>query len=196
MGVIKNFGSGVNPVDVITAFKTEAQKPYTSLFVKFGDGRHAFGYAEFKTMEEFATEINYTARESKVRKSSFTASLTDDTAIIGFDNPDIRNNFMTAMLGRNVELNDLVIQVSNKSREWHQAAEEHLDYTARKRHEEKLPASPIYPKANAGFGHLLVDYVFSDIDALRSFYEKLRSMEIDQRSAAIEKERQRDVRPA
>lgn len=187
MGVTTEFRAGENPVDVLTAFQAQAQKPYTAVYVKFGRGRHAFGDSEFHTMQEFADEIRDATKLYDLDADKFAASLTASTAIITFDNKRIYGQFMDAMLGKNVERRNFVVQISNQSREWHQAAGEFLAYNARWRREQNLPDSPVYQKNVAGFSHMLVDYTFQDIDSMKDFCAKVMSFDLRNRSQDIYK---------
>lgn len=185
MGVNTNFTTGENPVDVLTAFKETAKAHYTAVYVKLGKGRHSYGESEFYTMNELAADIEKATQVYKIDTGKLDADITATTAIIKSNNKRVYGAFMDAMLGKNVQRNAMTAQVSNQSLEWHQAAKEHLARVKTARHAANLPDSLYHIKNVAGFRHMLVDYVFKDVDALQSFCQEVRSGSIDKRAKEL-----------
>jgi hypothetical protein len=185
MPIKTNFLDGGNPVDVLRAFEKQARAPYEAVYVKLGNGRHSFGHAEFHTMQGLADEIRDASRVYRLNQDKYLATLTASTAIITFQDKAIHSQFMNAMLGKNVPRPTLTVQISNQSREWHQAAGSHLAYIARQRHEANLPPSPVHQKTVIGFGHMLVDYTFSNITMMQDFCAAIMSDDFRNRARAM-----------
>ncbi len=172
-------------IDLAASFNASKEVPYVAVLVVYGKGKHSFGVAEFKTLGELGKQITKEAKRYELPETDFTFYHGHNAAVITFTNKKIRGDFNKAMLGHNVEPNDLIVQVAEKSPEWHYVAGQYIAYTNRARREEKMEGKPLTQMNVSMFRGTLVDYAFPDLASMKEFCERVNNGHFDAKATEL-----------
>lgn len=193
MAVKQNLGAAIHAVNALDAFKTASTSHYKAAYVHLGKGAHLFGGFEFHTKEDLETGLRKTISDYNLDEKKFSVSVDSTCALFDFKNKGIHNQFMKAIYHPGETPSRFVVQVANKSREWHHKAGEYLSHANRERLEGTSRTDRAILKNVPSYGSALVDYSFPDLDMMRNFCAYIASGQIDRDEAVLKAVTQPDL---
>lgn len=185
MAVKQNLGAAAHAVNALDAFRKASSSHYQAAYIHLGKGAHSFGGFEFYTKAELVDGLRKSIQDYRLDESKFSVSVDSTCALFDFKDKGIHTQFMKAIYHRGEKPDRFVVQVANKSPEWHQKAGEYLAHANRERMKTLNRADRAMHKNVPSYGYALVDYSFPDLAMMRGFCAYIASGQIDRDEAVL-----------
>ncbi len=179
--------NSIQTIDLAATFTDRARTPYVTVFVTLGTAPFDLAGTEFTKMKELRGEIAQLTELKNVNRAQFEPTFGQNAMLVTFASKAVHTAFMDAVLGKNTDHPDRVVQVGGKSREWHHAAGTYIAYQNRARVAENPAAQPLTQSNVSRFGGTLVNYTFPDLATMRDFCVRVHEGKFDMLAKELRK---------